>query len=119
MKSFKTLYFTLFFFLVALLPTGGQSLVMSGNEIFEQEAIPSKKTKKEFEKKVQQKNLKQKGSVRVPVFSPKAAEKEQSNKIEKSKPAVSTYSYEQGEGKQSYALNIVLQVLLLLLSSLA
>jgi len=114
MKSFRAIYAIIFFVLVSVLPTGGQSLVMSGNEIFEQEVIPSKK-RKETSKKVEEKSLKQKGAVRVPVFSPKTTEKDQSNKIEKSKPAVTTYSYEQ----RDYNLRVILQVLFVLLTSLA
>lgn len=66
MRFFKLSIFVVLFCLLATMPTGGQSLVMSGNEIFEQEGIPKKSNKLLKDKDVQQKSLKQKGSVNVP-----------------------------------------------------
>ncbi len=66
MKFFRLLLCFLVISLVTL-PTGGQSLVMSGNEIFEQENIP-KKSKSQKNKEIEQKSLKQKGTVNVPTI---------------------------------------------------
>lgn len=66
MKYFRLLLCILIVPLVTL-PTGGQSLVMSGNEIFEQESIP-KKSKLKKNKETEQKSLKQKGAVNVPAL---------------------------------------------------
>jgi len=64
MNYFRLILCILMIFLVTL-PTGGQSLVMSGNEIFEQENIPQK-SKTQKNKETEQKSLKQKGAVNVP-----------------------------------------------------
>lgn len=66
MKYLRLLLYILIISLVTL-PTGGQSLVMSGNEIFEQENIP-RKSKLQKNKEVEQKSLKQKGTVNVPAI---------------------------------------------------
>lgn len=68
MRFFKLPIFVIVFCLLATMPTGGQSLVMSGNEIFEQEGIPKKSNKLLKDKEVQQKSLKQKGTVNVPTL---------------------------------------------------
>jgi hypothetical protein len=68
MRFFKLSIFVIIFCLLATMPTGGQSLVMSGNEIFEQEGIPKKSNKLLKDKDVQQKSLKQKGTVTVPAL---------------------------------------------------
>jgi hypothetical protein len=61
------LFILILLVLLVIFPTGGQSLVMSGNEIFEQENIP-KKSKINKNKEVEQKSLKQKGTVNVPAL---------------------------------------------------
>ncbi|MCU0439694.1 MAG: hypothetical protein MUC49_17530 [Raineya sp.] len=66
MRFFKLSILAVIFCLIATMPTGGQSLVMSGNEVFEQEGIPKKSKSKD--KDVQQKSLKQKGTINVPVL---------------------------------------------------
>jgi hypothetical protein len=59
-------YFLSILLLLAVLSTSGQSLVMSGNEIFEQESIPRKS--KEKDKNTEKKYVKNKGEVKIPIL---------------------------------------------------
>ncbi len=59
-------YFLSIVCLLAVLSTRGQSLVMSGNEIFEQENIPRKN--KEKDKNTEKKYVKNKGEVKIPIL---------------------------------------------------
>jgi len=90
------------------MPTGGQSLVMNGNEIFEQEGIPKKSNKLLKDKEVQQKSLKQKGAVTVPSLKTDKSNNQNNVKdpkiIEKTgekKGKVSTLSLTQNHDEES------------------
>jgi preprotein translocase subunit SecF len=110
------------------LPTGGQSLVMSGNEIFEQENIP-KKSKINKGKETEQKSLKQKGTVNVPALKNNKnstnqqpatnhnKETKTNDKIEK-KPKVSTISTSE-ETEYTTFLAILVQIFILILYKFA
>jgi preprotein translocase subunit SecF len=124
MKFFRLLLCFLVISLVTL-PTGGQSLVMSGNEIFEQESIP-KKSKSQKNKETEQKSLKQKGAVNVPTTqknkpnntqlpaSTNSSKDTKTNEKSEKKPKVATLSTsEEAEGFAILA--ILVQVFLILL----
>lgn len=123
MKFFRLLLCFIAISLVTL-PTGGQSLVMSGNEIFEQESIP-KKSKLQKNKETEQKSLKQKGAINVPTIQKNKANSTQlpssnGNKdikpIEKNekKPKVATLSTSE-EADSITLLAVLVQVFLALL----
>lgn len=123
MKYFRLLLCILMISLVTL-PTGGQSLVMSGNEIFEQENIP-KKSKIQKNKEIEQKSLKQKGAINVPTLkNNKNSSNQQPNsngnkdlkvndKVEK-KPKVSTLSTSE-ETEYITALSVLMHLFVLML----
>lgn len=127
MKYFRLLLCILIISLVTL-PTGGQSLVMSGNEIFEQESIP-KRSKLQKNKETEQKSLKQKGTVNVPVLKNNKNSTNQqpatnnnkdiktNDKIEK-KPKVSTLSTSE-ETEHTTFLAILVQIFVLILYKFA
>ncbi|GAB4128962.1 MAG: hypothetical protein OHK0045_06920 [Raineya sp.] len=109
------------------LPTGGQSLVMSGNEIFEQESIP-KRSKTQKNKETEQKSLKQKGAVNVPTIKNNKNNSQQPNgvgskdlkvndKTEK-KPKVATLSTSE-ETEYITILSILVQILVWMLYKFA
>jgi hypothetical protein len=110
--------------LLVIFPTGGQSLVMSGNEIFEQENIP-KKSKINKNKEVEQKSLKQKGTVNVPALkNSKSSTNQQpatnkdtknNDKIEK-KPKVSAISTSEETIYASF-FSVLIEIFILLLYS--
>jgi hypothetical protein len=110
--------------LLVIFPTGGQSLVMSGNEIFEQENIP-KKSKINKNKEVEQKSLKQKGTVNVPALkNSKSSTNQQpatnkdtknNDKIEK-KPKVSAISTSEETIYTSF-FSVLIEIFILLLYS--
>jgi hypothetical protein len=110
--------------LLVIFPTGGQSLVMSGNEIFEQENIP-KKSKINKNKEVEQKSLKQKGTVNVPALkNSKSSTNQQpatnkdtknNDKIEK-KPKVSAISTSEETIYASF-FSVLIEIFTLLLYS--
>jgi len=110
--------------LLVIFPTGGQSLVMSGNEIFEQENIP-KKSKINKNKEVEQKSLKQKGTVNVPALkNSKSSTNQQpatnkdtknNDKIEK-KPKVSAISTSEETVYASF-FSVLIEIFTLLLYS--
>jgi ABC-type Na+ efflux pump permease subunit len=110
--------------LLVIFPTGGQSLVMSGNEIFEQENIP-KKSKINKNKEVEQKSLKQKGTVNVPALkNSKSSTNQQpatnkdtknNDKIEK-KPKVSAISTSEEKIYTSF-FSVLIEIFILLLYS--
>jgi len=122
----KCLRFFVLILLVLLVtfPTGGQSLVMSGNEIFEQENIP-KKSKINKNKEVEQKSLKQKGTVNVPALkNSKSSTNQQpatnkdtknNDKIEK-KPKVSAISTSEETIYTSF-FSVLIEIFILLLYS--
>lgn len=123
MKFFKLLICTLLISLVTL-PTGGQSLVMSGNEIFEQESIP-KKSKNHKNKETEQKSLKQKGAVNIPALrknktnnpqQPSSTQQQPKEMKNDKKPKVTTLSTV--ENTESAPLfNFLMQIFLMILYS--
>lgn len=113
-------YFAMFFFCLFVLCTKGQSLVMSGNEIFEQENIPRKKDK-EKDKSLEKKFVKNKGEVKIPILKkdstppPNTSNKENKNNDSDRKPKINTAWQEKPtEISLSFAFEIVLDLLKLL-----
>lgn len=91
-------YFLSIFLLLAVLSTRGQSLVMSGNEIFEQENIPRKS--KDKDKNAEKKYVKNKGEVKIPILkkensnSAPASKENKNTENNDKKPKINTLSQE-------------------------
>jgi hypothetical protein len=110
------------------MPTGGQSLVMSGNEIFEQEVIPKKSNKQAKDKETQQKSLKQKGTLNIPNL--KTDKTSTPNNVKDSKiidkgdkkpkvPTISMTQETENNSQRNPLIFLTIQILLLLIRNLS
>lgn len=101
-------YFLSILLLLAVLSTSGQSLVMSGNEIFEQENIPRKN--KEKDKNTEKKYVKNKGEVKIPILKKEnngtptsTPNKENKSNESDKKPKINTISEENPQERNTLA----------------